>query len=82
MDRRSSSCVTIDSCPRATLSPCLALSTTPDTSAAKIRTTRHIPGQVRSLLDKRVGAAVSVALVAGALRAVNCLSISSRIAFN
>src|SRR5215472_14680139 len=33
-------------------------------------------GQVRSLLDKRVGAAVTVALVSGAVRAVKSLSIS------
>ena len=39
-------------------------------------------GQVRSLLDKRVGVAVTGALVAGALRAVKSRSISSRIAFN
>ena len=39
-------------------------------------------GQVRSLLDKRVGAAVTVARVAGALRAVKSRSISSRIALN
>src|SRR5438477_13172061 len=37
-------------------------------------------GQVRLLLDKRVGAAVTVAPVAGALRAVKSWSISSRIA--
>jgi hypothetical protein len=41
-----------------------------------------VAGQVRSLLDKRVGAAVTVALVTGALRAVKSLSISSRIAFS
>jgi hypothetical protein len=39
-------------------------------------------GQVRSLLDKRVEAAVTVALVSGAVRAVKSLSISSRIALN
>jgi hypothetical protein len=39
-------------------------------------------GQVRSLLDKRVGAAVIAALVTGALRVVNWSSSSSRIAFN
>jgi hypothetical protein len=39
-------------------------------------------GQVRSVLDKRVGAAVTIARVAGALRAVKSWSISSRIAFN
>ena len=39
-------------------------------------------GQVRSLLDKRVGAAVTVVLDIGALRAVKSLSISSRIAFS
>jgi hypothetical protein len=39
-------------------------------------------GQVRSLLDKRVGAAVTVAPVTGALRAVKSRSISSQIAFS
>ena len=39
-------------------------------------------GQVRSSLDKRVGALVTVGLAAGALRAVKSLSISSRIALN
>jgi hypothetical protein len=34
------------------------------------------------LLDKRVGDAVTVTLVAGAVRASKSLSISSRIAFN
>jgi hypothetical protein len=41
-----------------------------------------VDGQVRSLLDKRVGAAVTVVLDIGALRAVKSLSISSRIAFS
>ena len=41
-----------------------------------------LPGQVRSSLDKRVGALVTVGLAAGALRAVKSLSISSRIALN
>jgi hypothetical protein len=41
---------------------------------------RQGTGQVRSLLDKRVGAAG--ALITGALRAVKSLSISSRIAFS
>jgi hypothetical protein len=41
-----------------------------------------IAGQVRSLLDKRVGDAVSVAVAAGAFCAANSLSTSSRIAFN
>jgi hypothetical protein len=39
-------------------------------------------GQVRSLLDKRVGAVVIAALVTGALRVVNWASSSPRIAFN
>jgi esterase/lipase superfamily enzyme len=39
-------------------------------------------GQVRSLLDKRIGDAVTVAVVAEAVRAAKSLSISSRIAFN
>jgi len=43
---------------------------------------RTMTGQVRSLLDKRVGAAVTVALVSGAVRAVKSLSISSRIALD
>jgi len=42
----------------------------------------NVGGQVRSLLDKRVEAAVTVALVSGAVRAVKSLSISSRIALN
>ena len=39
-------------------------------------------GQVRSLLDKRVGALVTVLLAAGALRWAKSLSMSSRIAFS
>ena len=41
----------------------------------------HI-GQVRSLLDKWVGGAVTVAPVTGALRALKSLSISVRIALS
>jgi hypothetical protein len=39
-------------------------------------------GQVRSLLDKRVGDAVTVAAVAGVVRAAKSPSSSSRIAFS
>ena|SRR5690242_15733432 len=39
-------------------------------------------GQVRSVLDKRVGDAVTVAAAAGALRAAKSLSSSSRMAFS
>jgi hypothetical protein len=39
-------------------------------------------GQVRSLLDKRVGTVVTVGLTAGALRSAKSLWISSRIAFS
>jgi hypothetical protein len=41
-----------------------------------------VHGQVRSLLDKYIGATVTVAPVAGAVRAVKFRSISSRIAFS
>ena len=47
----------------------------------KIINLGHV-GQVRSLLDKRVGAWVAVLLAAGALRWAKSLSMSSRIAFS
>ena len=46
------------------------------------RLKRWNAGQVRSLLDKRVGVAVTAARFVGELRAAKSWSISSRIAFN
>ena len=40
------------------------------------------PGQVRSLLDKRVGDAVTVVLASGLVRTAKSALSSSRIAFN